>query len=153
MIQRYWSHSTHNKLKIEALGGVEFHLIERTIPILDPLLTSIREANVKKLMQPLLEMVQYLIRFVCKNVHNVATPTSSLTYVCDRTVAQNTRSGDRGPLAIKLLEIRDFNMRSKVLAHIDDNAVDNMRINFCSWHLRVWCFSYTSVCHPQKLDT
>ncbi|VVA93716.1 unnamed protein product [Arabis nemorensis] len=91
---------------------------------------GVEERNniVKKLIQPVLVLLPYLLKDVFKGNRKLDLSLTPYSYVRPSNVPQNIRIGDCGPLAMKYIELKAFNSSFDTLANFDDEAVDNLRM-------------------------
>ena len=98
------------------------------IDILDPFqdLTSARK--VVSYMNPIVQMLPPLLRSVCSEVPS-SWPASGFSFLRIPGVAQNSRGGDCGPLAIKFMELHSHHL-SVPLRQLTVQQVDNLRLHY-----------------------
>lgn len=110
--------------------GLVISLETRHIVILDPLVRSTNGQETRSYMDPLLKMLPYLIKAYCQpeDVPNVGdTP---FTFSRKKGQAQNVRTGDCGPFAMKFIEMHSLGCTYQQMANITSPMVDKFRMQY-----------------------
>lgn len=107
--------------------GVVIHLGNWLVEILDPNVGLYCDRKMKNFIAPVVEMLPWIIK---KHCHPHASQTQGIRpFIWNRVtdIYENNRSGDCGPLAIKLLEMHCTGSTSDTFMTITDASVDNFR--------------------------
>ncbi|KAG7544160.1 Ulp1 protease family C-terminal catalytic domain [Arabidopsis thaliana x Arabidopsis arenosa] len=107
--------------------GLSIHLKMRHVSIYDPLVSKTRESVVKTRMQPILDMMPYLLKEVCKDYVGQNYSLAPFTYFRVDYISQNPRTGDCGPFSMKFLELLMLGCTMSDLQTISEDDMDNYR--------------------------
>lgn len=107
--------------------GLVIHLGVWTVEVLDPNVGLYCDRKVKRFMAPVVESLPYIIHKYCKPRPSQDHGLEPFTSTRLTGIYENKRSGDCGPLAIKLLEIHCNGSPSDYLYKINDSIVDIIR--------------------------
>ncbi|CAE5977685.1 unnamed protein product [Arabidopsis arenosa] len=107
--------------------GLVIHLGMWLVEILDPNIGLYCDRKVKNFIAPVVEQLPYIIRRFCKPQPSQNHGLEPFLWQRLTGIYENKRSGDCGPLAIKLLEMHCHGGMSEVVQKLDDNLVDIIR--------------------------
>lgn len=107
--------------------GLSIHLKMRHVTIYDPLVSKTREIVVKTRMQPILAMMPYLLKAVCKDYVGEKYSLDPFTYFRVDCISQNPRTGDCGPFSMKFMELLMLGRSMEELQTIEEADMDNYR--------------------------
>ncbi|XP_020885920.1 uncharacterized protein LOC110229648 [Arabidopsis lyrata subsp. lyrata] len=100
--------------------GLAIHLRARNIVVYDALIEHTRESVAWSKMQPVCEMMPYLVRAMCADVLPAKYSVEPFAYERNVMVAQNPSTGDCGPYAMKFLELLAFGNPMSDLVNIQE---------------------------------
>ncbi|CAL9213618.1 unnamed protein product [Arabidopsis halleri] len=107
--------------------GLVIHLGMWLVEILDPNVGLYCDRKVRNFIAPVVEQLPYIIRKFCKPQPSQNHGLEPFLWKRLTGIYENKRSGDCGPLAIKLLEMHCHGGMSEVVQKLDDNTVDIIR--------------------------
>lgn len=97
------------------------------VQILDPNTSLYDDRKVKRFMAPIVEVLPHLVHKFCKPSVSQDHGFQPFVYSRVNGIYQNLRSGDCGPLAMKLLEIQASDSNDEKMAEINDELVNDLR--------------------------
>lgn len=107
--------------------GVVIHLGNWLVEILDPNVGLYCDRKVNSFIAPVVEMLPYIINKHCQPRASQTHGLRPFVWKRVNDIYENKRSGDCGPLAIKLLEMHCTGSTSDTFNTITDERVDNLR--------------------------
>lgn len=110
--------------------GLVIHLENWLVEILDPNVGLYCDRKVERFIAPVVQMLPYIINKFCKHEPSQSRGLKPFVWKRDKDMYENKRSGDCGPLAIKLLEMHCTGCTSDHFLKITDSVVDNIRKQF-----------------------
>lgn len=110
--------------------GLVISLRSRHIDILDPLIQSTSDQKVESYMEPLVKMLPHLIKTYCAPNEIDISDETDFTYSRLQGLAQNIRTGDCGPLAIKFIEMHSHGCSIAQMGNIPDAMVNHLRMQY-----------------------
>lgn len=88
------------------------------------------DRKVSSLMAPLVKLLCHLIKSTCNAEDIGHDAESDFSFSRLQGLAQNTRTGDCGPFAIKFIELHSHGWSVQQLSHIDEPMVDAFRMQY-----------------------
>lgn len=107
--------------------GLVIHLGNWLVEILDPNVGLYCDRKVNSFIAPVVQMLPYIINKICKPRSSQNQGLTPFVWQRVTGIYENSRSGDCGPLAIKLLEMHCAGCTSEHFQKITDDVVDNIR--------------------------
>lgn len=110
--------------------GLAINLGVWTVDILDPNLSLYNDRKVERFIAPIVELLPYVIKKFCTGPLSQTHDLKPFSWQRLKGIYVNDRSGDCGPLAMKLLEIYIHGGGPEQMAQISDDIVDEFMAQY-----------------------
>lgn len=107
--------------------GLVVNLGVWSVEILDPNIQLYDDRKVQKFIAPVVEMLLYVIRKFCQASQSQTHGLKPFTWSRVEGIYVNERSGDCGPVSMKLLEFHITGSGPEQMSEITDETVDEFR--------------------------